>query len=121
MKYDIKEYFSYHHYEVIKGKNKINKKCEEVEKLVPEIKKILVQNGAKRIIIFGSFVEKNFSISSDLDVAEEGIPDHLFFKTYSRLCDISGNIEIDLIDLKEAGGYFRKRIMEGEIIYNAKK
>jgi len=56
-----------------------------------------------------------------LDIAEDGVPDHLFFKVYADLCDLGKNVEIDLIDIAETKGFFRERVLKGEVIYNAEE
>lgn len=118
MKYDIREYTAYHKEKIGREKKDIRNKCSEMKKLIPEIKKLLVKNGARKIVVFGSFIEKRLSINSDLDIAEEGIPDHLFFKVYSELCDVCGKVKVDLIDIGETQGIFRTKILGGEMIYN---
>ena len=121
MEYDIGEYLSYHRHKYIKEKGVINKKENEIKRLIPMIRDILVKNGAKKIIVFGSFAEKRLTKNSDLDIAEDGVPDHLFFKVYAALCDLGENVEIDLIDIAETKGFFRERMLKGEVIYNAKE
>ena len=119
MKYNIQEYLAYHLRRNLKEKNVISKRYNEIKKLIPVIKSILIKNGAKRIILFGSFVEKSLSKNSDIDIAEYGVPDHLFFKVYAELCDVCKDVKIDLIDIEDTKGFFRERILNGEVIYNA--
>ncbi|MFH0924510.1 MAG: nucleotidyltransferase domain-containing protein [bacterium] len=118
---NIQEYLSYHQHKSAKEREEINKRYAEIEKIIPIIKDILIKHGAKKIILFGSFVEKKLHMESDLDIAEYGVPDRLFFKVYDELCDISKDIRIDLTDINETKGYFRERILQGKVIYNAEK
>lgn len=121
MEYDISEYLAYHRYKNIKEKGLIHKKKNEIKKLIPMIRDILIKNGAKKIIVFGSFIEKRLSKNSDLDIAEDGVPDHLFYKVYADLCELDKNVEIDLIDIAETKGFFRQRVLKGEVIYHAEE
>ena len=69
--------------------------------------------GAKRVIPFGSVVgHGTWHAGSDLDLAVEGIAPEQFFRAWSALrALLPPGIEIDLVDLAQAGEALRRRIL----------
>jgi predicted nucleotidyltransferase len=59
---------------------------------------ILKAAGCRAVYLFGSFVAERYGEQSDLDIAVEGLPKSLFFKTYGQLLSRLGR-EVDLVAL----------------------
>jgi len=74
----------------------------------------------KRVYLFGSLAEGYFRLSSDIDLAVEGLPPDLYFRALSELWDESKGYKIDLIPLEEAD-YPDDIKQKGEILYEQKK
>jgi predicted nucleotidyltransferase len=69
--------------------------------------------GARRVIPFGSVVgQGRWHAGSDLDLAVEGLAPEQFFRAWSALRElVPPHMEIDLIDLEQAGEALRARIL----------
>lgn len=59
---------------------------------------ILKAAGCHSVYIFGSFAAESFGQHSDLDIAVEGLPKSLYFKTYGELLARLGR-DVDLVAL----------------------
>lgn len=67
-----------------------------------EAAKILYQEGASKVIVFGSVIEEGrFAERSDVDMAVEGIPEQKRLRVEGMLVDVFGEIEFDIIFLEE--------------------
>lgn len=73
--------------------------------------KILKENGAKEVFIFGSLVNGKFNENSDIDIAVKGLKSELFYKVASILMFELEN-EIDLIDLDDKNNSFSQMILK---------
>ncbi|MFQ6119429.1 MAG: nucleotidyltransferase family protein [Methanosarcinales archaeon] len=83
-----------------------------------KIKTALIKEdkGIKKIILFGSVAEGNFTLNSDIDIAVECSSDK-YFRLVSLVQDVS-KFKVDLIDLNTVKGYIKERInTRGKIIY----
>ncbi len=92
---------------------------EEAARIAEECARVLVEQfGARWAIPFGSVVgDSPWHSRSDIDLAVEGLDPKLFFKAWAALDKLltpGREIEIDLIDLKEAPPELRARIL-GEV------
>jgi predicted nucleotidyltransferase len=69
--------------------------------------------GAKRVIPFGSVVgHGTWHAGSDLDLAVEGVAPEHFFRAWSTLhALLPAGLEVDLVDLEQAGEALRARIL----------
>lgn len=69
--------------------------------------------GAKRVIPFGSVVGAGtWHAGSDLDLAVEGVAPEQFFRAWSALrALLPPGLDIDLVDLEQAGEALRARIL----------
>jgi len=69
--------------------------------------------GAKRVIPFGSVVgHGTWHAGSDLDLAVEGVAPEHFFRAWSTLRELlPPGLEVDLVDLEQAGEALRARIL----------
>ena len=74
----------------------------------------------KRVYLFGSLVEGYFRLSSDIDLAVEGLPPDLYFRALSELWDKSKGYKVDLIPLEEAD-YPDEIKQKGKILYEQKR
>ncbi len=81
---------------------------EDIKKAV----KILKENGATEIYIFGSIVNGNFNKNSDIDIAIRGIKQENFYKIASMLM-FEIEKEIDLVDLDDENNRFAQMILKG--------
>ena len=68
---------------------------------------------ARRVIPFGSVVGRGtWHPGSDLDLAVEGIPPEQFFQAWAALRELlPPGLDIDLVDLEQAGEALRARIL----------
>ncbi|MFQ6055858.1 MAG: nucleotidyltransferase family protein [Methanosarcinales archaeon] len=101
-----------------KEKKLLAKKYEEVWNTLEKIKTALIREdkGIKKIILFGSVAEGNFTLNSDIDIAVECSSDK-YFRLVSLVQDVS-KFKVDLIDLNTVKGYIKERInTRGKIIY----
>lgn len=79
---------------------------EDIKKAI----KILKENGAKEIYIFGSIANGNFNENSDIDIAVKGISSKEFYKVASILLFELEN-EFDLIDLDDKKNRFSQMLL----------
>lgn len=84
---------------------------EDIKKAI----KILKENGATEVFIFGSVVNGNFNEKSDLDIAIRGIKQENFYKVASILM-FEIEKEIDLIDLDDENDKFARMLIDKNIL-----
>ena len=72
--------------------------------------KILKENGAKEVFIFGSIANGKFNEKSDIDIAVKGLEKKDFYKVASILMFELEN-EFDLIDLDDKDNRFSQMIL----------
>ena len=79
--------------------------------------KLLVENfGAQSVYLFGSLVDGRFHLRSDIDLAVEGLEPRLYFKALSKVYNVSGGFEVDLVPLEDCT--FRETVLqEGKLLY----
>ena len=80
---------------------------EDIEKAV----KILKENGAKEVFIFGSIVNGKFNENSDIDIAVKSLKPEKFYKVASILMFELDN-EFDLIDLDDNENNFSQMLLK---------
>jgi len=68
--------------------------------------------GAKESFIFGSLLSEDFREHSDIDLAVSGLPRQQIYKVESKIEEILGGVDFDLIYLENAPAYLVKRIRE---------
>ena len=97
------------------------KAADEAYKAAMECAKLLVERfGARRVYLFGSLAEGYFHLGSDIDLAVEGLSPHLYFKAMSKVYDVSGGCEVDLVPLEDCK--FRETVLqEGKLLYEKQK
>ncbi|HCL56867.1 MAG TPA: DNA polymerase subunit beta [Spirochaetia bacterium] len=83
---------------------------------IKTIKKILIERGCKKIILFGSFLEKGKQ-HQDIDIAVSGMKPEDFFYSISFL-PLLLNKKVDLVDLDDLSPFFLENLQKkGKIIY----
>lgn len=73
--------------------------------------KILKENGAKEVFIFGSIANGKFNKNSDIDIAIRGLNEKDFYKVASILMFELEN-EFDLIDLDDKENRFSQMLLK---------
>ena len=71
---------------------------EDVARDLETATAILKAAGCHAVYVFGSFAAESYGQDSDLDIAVEGLPKSLYFKTYGQLLARLGR-DIDLVAL----------------------
>ena len=84
---------------------------EDIKKAI----KILKENGATEIYIFGSIEKGNFNKNSDIDIAIRGVKQENFYKVASILM-FEIEKEIDLIDLDDEKDKFARMLIDKNIL-----
>ena len=84
---------------------------EDIKKAV----KILKENGATEIFIFGSIVNGNLNRNSDIDIAIRGIRQEDFYKVASILM-FELEKEIDLVDLDDETDRFSQMLLKSDML-----
>ena len=88
-----------------------NEYQEDIKKAI----KILKENGATEIYIFGSIEKGNFNKNSDIDIAIRGVKQENFYKVASILM-FEIEKEIDLIDLDDENDKFARMLIDKNIL-----
>lgn len=88
-----------------------NEYQEDIKKAI----KILKENGATEIYIFGSIEKGNFNKNSDIDIAIRGVKQENFYKVASILM-FEIEKEIDLIDLDDEKDKFARMLIDKNIL-----
>jgi predicted nucleotidyltransferase len=68
--------------------------------------------GAKKTFVFGSVLRDDGfrRRTSDIDIAVRGLPERFVYRVESRIEDILGGHEFDLVYMEDAPGYLVKKI-----------
>ena len=80
---------------------------EDIKKAI----KILKENGAKEVFIFGSIANGKFNENSDIDIAVRGINEKDFYKIAGILM-FELEHEFDLIDLDDKENRFSQMLLK---------
>ena len=80
---------------------------EDIKKAV----KILKENGANEVYIFGSIANGKFNENSDIDIAVKGLDAEKFYKVASILMFELEN-EFDLVDLDDKNNRFSQMLLK---------
>ena len=86
---------------------------KEKDKII--IKEISKKYGVKRVLLFGSSLDKKRK-SNDIDIAVEGISHKDFFKYYGDLL-LQLSKPVDVIDLIGSSKFINLIKKEGELLY----
>jgi len=76
------------------------------------------QFGAKRVVAFGSIVQKDlYHLNSDLDIAVWGLDEKKYFRAVARLLELDSSQRVDLVRTEDARGSLRSVIdQEGVVL-----
>ena len=93
-------------YPLLFAEDKENSKQKQVrfKKAWQEAKKaadmLKIKFDAKKVYVFGSLVDKSrFNMNSDIDLAEQGIPDEKFYAAVGAVTRLITNFKVDLVDI----------------------
>lgn len=91
---------------------------EKVWELLPAVADRLKSLGAKRVIVFGSLIEGEFNLDSDIDIAVEGLPECNFIESIIEIEKIltPAHIDFDLILYERAHPWIKDRVNKGKIL-----
>ena len=91
----------------------------EVAVELQKVLRVLSQDNAQRILLYGSFARGDYADHSDFDLCVDGISPRDFFLAYTE-CLMATDHRLSLVELQDARGYFRERILkEGKVVYEA--
>jgi len=77
----------------------------------------LKEKGCSKIVLFGSLVDGNTNVKSDIDIAVSGITTKNYFTAIAKLPTIVKQ-RVDLVDLDDLPSNFRKSIeKDGIVLY----
>ncbi len=80
-------------------------------------KSILIELGARKIILYGSLARGDYDQHSDIDICVDGIPKESYFRAIAR-CMMEIDRRISILEFEKIQGYFKERILsEGKILY----
>ncbi len=68
--------------------------------------------GASEVYLFGSITRDDFQVHSDVDIAVSGLPFEYVYSVESRIGDILGTEEFDLVYLEHAKERVKSRVLE---------
>lgn len=126
-KLDVEPYLSAWKKRIESEKEEERKRAEKAFGVALETTKVLVQEGrARRVYLFGSLAlfvkaKRNFTATSDIDLAVEGVPKKEYFRI---LADINrdSDFEIDLVDLADCPSFLKETILKnGVLLYDEER
>lgn len=92
-------------------KDKLNNLPDSYQRDIKKATKILKENGAKEVFIFGSIANGKFNENSDIDIAVKGLNEKDFYKVASMLMFELEN-KFDLIDLDDSQNRFSQMLLK---------
>lgn len=111
------DYLSYWKKQIKEREQKERIQREKNIRKLEEIKKVLCHYDVKKIIVFGSLIEREkFRLNSDIDIGVEGLKDENFFKAYAELID-KIDVKIDMISIENIDGVFKEKVLQGKVLY----
>lgn len=90
---------------------KLNNLPYSYQEDIKKATKILKENGAKEVFIFGSIANGKFNENSDIDIAVKGLNEKDFYRVASILMFELDN-EFDLIDLDDIQNRFSQMLLK---------
>lgn len=87
------------------------------EMLLDQVKKaatVLRAQGAREVYLFGSLAREDWHADSDVDLAVEGLPPHVFFAATARAADMTDR-PLDVISLDQPTPFTRHLRVSGEL------
>jgi predicted nucleotidyltransferase len=91
---------------------------DKVWGLLPVVAEKLKFLGAKRVIVFGSLIEGDFKIDSDIDIAVEGLPENKYIEAIIETEKIltTTDIDFDLVLYERAYPWIKEMVNRGKIL-----
>ncbi|MEW6214657.1 MAG: nucleotidyltransferase domain-containing protein [Nitrospirota bacterium] len=91
---------------------------DKVWELLPVVAEKLKSLGAKKVIIFGSLIEGDFKIDSDIDIAVEGLPESKYIEAIIETEKIltTADIDFDLVLYERAYPWIKEKVNRGKIL-----
>ena len=90
---------------------KLNNLPNSYKEDIKKATKILKENGANEVFIFGQIANGKFNENSDIDIAVKGIKEKDFFRVLSILM-----FELDLIDLDDLENRFSQMVLKTNVL-----
>lgn len=89
-----------------------------VRSRLPEVvRRLTVELGATKVVLFGSLLRGELHEGSDVDLAVEGLAAGTYFHAVDRAAEAAG-VPVDLVPLEEASPELRALIEEeGEVLH----
>lgn len=91
--------------------NKLDNLPNSYQEDIKKATKLLKDNGAKEVFIFGSIANGAFNENSDIDIAVKGLDEKKFYKVASILMFELEN-EFDLVDLDDKENRFSQMLLK---------
>lgn len=90
----------------------------KVWELLPVVAEKLKSFGAKRVIVFGSLIEGDFKMDSDIDIAVEDLPENKYIEAIIETEKILTTVDIDfdLVLYERAYPWIKERVNRGKIL-----
>lgn len=82
--------------------------------------KLVEEFGATRVYLFGSLAEGRFRLTSDIDLAVEGLAPEKFFKASAAISRFAGDFDVDLIPF-ETYKYQTEILEKGQVLYESNR
>ncbi len=87
---------------------------DRVMQQVHEAARILRAQGAQEVYLFGSLVEGDWHSESDVDLAVEGLPSHLFFAATAKAADVVDR-PLDVVSLDQHTPFTEYLVQRGNL------
>jgi predicted nucleotidyltransferase len=82
---------------------------------LPAAKRLLLDHGATKVVVFGSLATGAVHEASDVDLAVQGLPPQAYFRAMSELAALFDG-PVDLVELERAQPSLRARIAAEGIV-----
>lgn len=114
----LTEYKKYWDKKAVRDKMAGEKLRLEAERISERLKEILVREfRVKKVVLFGSVLCRGcFKEDSDIDIAVEGLPRHMYFAAAARLM-MESPFFVDLKPTEDVTYLLKQRIAKGRILY----
>lgn len=115
-------YFKNDRYQTAKTQKKVDKRKAQAWETAIQLSQLLSEDfGVNKVILTGSLLTDRFSVDSDIDLAVEGLNPEWYFKAAAAVDHSGQPFPVDLIDLDRSNEWLRKRVAEGEVLYERTK
>lgn len=117
---DIDKYLAGHLKQIVMEEEDVRAMAgEALDKACAIASNLAAKYNIGRVYLFGSLARGEFNLSSDIDLAVEGIPEEQYLKAYGLAENISAPFKIDLVLLESADSSLRECVLkEGRLLYD---